>query len=316
MKTLPLTKRSLALPADPAAVRLARSWVGDVLTEVGRPELAPGAKQAVSELVTNAILHADPPLAVRVRGTHDHPRVEVSDGSPRALRPARFPEDGDAINTFGRGLSLVAVNSVLWGWEHNTDGTGKTVWFEPAAEMHDDVDLEAVRAESATFARPATEPVSLEAFVPIHLRNMPARLFGELRRYHFELRRELRLLAFSDPDQYPLALRVSEVFARGDAERAATWGIDALDNAIVGGVESVDLHYRVPESAPATMTELLDLFGQVREHFADEQLLALTPSAVLVELQEWYFTEFGRQARGEEPLPWDGPTRLPDETHP
>lgn len=302
---MPRSRRSLALPSDPAAVRLARSWVSDVLIEVDRPDLVAGAKQAVSELVTNAILHADPPLVVRVAGTRAHPRVEVADGSTRPLREVRLPDEDDMVTTFGRGLALVAVNSTLWGWDTNPDGSGKTVWFEPAPEMHDDFDLAAIGDEHAPGH--AAPDLATRDFVSIELHQMPARLFGRLRRYHFELRRELRLLAFSDPEQYPLAVQVTDAFARGDAERTAARGVQVLDQAIANGVDFVDLRYDVPSSAPDTMGELLELFERVRAEFAGEQLLAVTPDEELLSLQRWYFTEFVRQGRGEEPLAWEPP---------
>ncbi len=78
---VPWNKRTLALPATPPSVRLARDWVTSVLREIGRDELADSARLAVSELVTNAILHAEPPMTVHVRGTAEHPRIEVTDQS-------------------------------------------------------------------------------------------------------------------------------------------------------------------------------------------------------------------------------------------
>ena len=54
-----------------------------------------------------------------------------------------------------------------------------------------------------------------------------------------------------------------------------------------------------------------DLLLQVYEVFAQEHLLALQPPSVLLELQNWYFTEFERQGNGEEPIPWTGPTSMP-----
>ena len=72
----------------------------------------PAAALGVSELVTNALIHSKPPLSVRIRGTVDHPRIEVTDSSP--VPPQRSgmspePEDVDDLNvtTFGRGLDLV-----------------------------------------------------------------------------------------------------------------------------------------------------------------------------------------------------------------
>ena len=134
-----LTKRSLVLPATPPSVKLARSWVSKILQEIGRGDLVDAAQLGVSELVTNALIHSQPPLSVRVRGTIDHPRIEVVDSSP--VPPQRTPvtpvfEDVDDLNvtTFGRGLDLVAMMSSRWGSDLAHDGRSKSVWFEPTVE--------------------------------------------------------------------------------------------------------------------------------------------------------------------------------------
>ena len=140
---------------------------------------------------------------------------------------------------------------------------------------------------------------------------MPARLFGELRRYHFEVRRELRLLAITAPGEYPIATETTEIFNRADRERRTVAGVSRLDQAINDGVEQVDLEYSVPASAPVTMARIRDLLDEVYRVFSEDHLLALRPPDLLVELQNWYFTEFERQGNGEEPIPWTGPTSMP-----
>ena len=92
-----LTKRSLVLPASPPSVKLARSWVSKILEEIGREDLVDAAQLGVSELVTNALIHSQPPLSVRVRGTIDHPRIEVVDSSP--VPPQRAPVDAARSRT-------------------------------------------------------------------------------------------------------------------------------------------------------------------------------------------------------------------------
>ena len=54
---------------------------------IGRGDLADAAELGVFPLVTNAILHANPPIVVRLGGTHAHPRVEVHDGPARSAPP-------------------------------------------------------------------------------------------------------------------------------------------------------------------------------------------------------------------------------------
>lgn len=311
-----LTTRSLVLPASPPSVRLARSWVSQVLGEIGRQDLVDAAQLGVSELVTNALIHSQPPLSVRVRGTRDHPRIEVVDSSPvppqRPVVAPRF-EDVEAFNvtTFGRGLDLVAMMSSRWGSDLAHDGRSKSVWFEPSGgsqlEQHVDgeiFDFDPELAEGPEFYDGPR--------LTLRLFGVPARLFGEMRRYHFEVRREMRLLAMTSPTDYPLATEITEVCLQSDWERRSTLGIAALDQAVAGGVELVDLEYRVPATAPATMARIRDLMEEVYQAFSQEQLLALRPPELLVELQTWYFTEFERQGAGKPARAWTGPTSMPD----
>ena len=310
-----LTKRSLVLPASPPSVKLARSWVSKVLEEIGREDLVDSAQLGVSELVTNALIHSRPPLSVRVRGTVDHPRIEVVDSSP--VPPQRQPvapeiEDVDDLNltTFGRGLDLVAMMSNRWGSDLAHDGRSKSVWFEPSGELQGDNPHEGEIFVFDPEVDGASTPHDVEQ-MELQLLGVPARLFGELRRYHFEVRREMRLLALTDPQSYPLADELTEIFIRADAERRAAVGVSRLDQAIVDGLESVDLEYQIPVTAPPTMGRIRDLLGEIYTLFSSEHLLALQPPEVLMDLQDWYFGEFVRQAAGEDPLRWSGPTSMP-----
>lgn len=82
----------------------------------------------VSEVVTNAVLHArsDIRLSLEVRG--DTARVEVADSSPAPPRLHRFHLE----SATGRGLRLLDTLAMGWGIEpaSTDDGHGKVVWFE------------------------------------------------------------------------------------------------------------------------------------------------------------------------------------------
>lgn len=93
---------TLALPLDPTprSVQAARRWVVDVCAHLGRPDLGESAALGVSELVSNALLHAAPPLAVRVGGTRGHPRIEVHDGSRTPPTPPDTPAADLGIGAF------------------------------------------------------------------------------------------------------------------------------------------------------------------------------------------------------------------------
>ncbi|MEV5384034.1 SpoIIE family protein phosphatase [Streptomyces sp. NPDC052721] len=111
------------LPSDPSVVSRARSLVARQLTAWGMEEAAFTTELIASELVTNAIRYARPPVRLRLIRGHVL-TCEVSDGSstsPR-LRHARTTDEG------GRGLLLVARCSERWGTRYTEDG--KTVWVE------------------------------------------------------------------------------------------------------------------------------------------------------------------------------------------
>jgi hypothetical protein len=300
-------------------VKLARSWVSKILSEIGRDDLVDAAQLGVSELVTNALIHSQPPLSVRVRVTVDHPRIVVVDSSP--VPPQRAPNapepdevDDFNLTTFGRGLDLVAMMSSRWGSDLAHDGRSKSVWFEPSRHARVEDHLE---GEIFIFDPDlADSPEILDGErMPLQLLGVPARLFGEMRRFHFEIRRELRLLAMTAPEDYPLATQITQVFVQADRERRSSAGISRLDKAIASGEQTVDLHYEVPVSTPATMARIRDLLDEVYDVFSGDHLLALRPPDLLVDLQNWYFTEFERQGRGEEPLRWSGPSTMPVGEH-
>jgi PAS domain S-box-containing protein len=108
---------------DPAAVSRIRHLVTDRLGTWGLDELVFTTELVVSELVTNAIRHAAPPIGLRL--IHDATLIcEVSDSSSTSphLRRARTYDEG------GRGLLLVAQLTQRWGTRHHA--TGKTIWAE------------------------------------------------------------------------------------------------------------------------------------------------------------------------------------------
>ncbi|MBP8537518.1 ATP-binding protein, partial [Streptomyces sp. MK37H] len=84
----------------------------------------------VSELVTNACLHADGPEELRVSCNAKVLRLEVVDlgtGTPAPRTPHRAGRPG------GHGMFIVQRLCLDWGVVRNVEGTGKTVWAELAA---------------------------------------------------------------------------------------------------------------------------------------------------------------------------------------
>ena len=106
---------------DGGSARAARKFALDASALTG--ESAERFEIVVSEVVTNAILHARTRFVVRVT-SHPTVRVEVFDG--RAAPPVR--KDYGPRATTGRGVMLVDELADRWGSEPTDDG--KVVWFE------------------------------------------------------------------------------------------------------------------------------------------------------------------------------------------
>ncbi|MFM9625097.1 DUF6415 family natural product biosynthesis protein [Streptomyces turgidiscabies] len=122
---------SLTLPRTPESVREARQFVRVCLAVWGLDVYADATVLIMSELVTNAVLHARGP-AVRIsvdRPTHDRVQLGVVDRAPSALPHMRMPSAG---GLGGRGLLLVDELADRWGTDLKGSGTrwGKRVWAD------------------------------------------------------------------------------------------------------------------------------------------------------------------------------------------
>lgn len=306
---MPWNQRTLALPPAPPSVRIARRWVADMLEELGRDDLVESAQLGVTELVTNALLHAVPPVTVRVRGTIEHPRVEVTDQS--LLPPQRSGlahVEVDDLLTHGRGLDLVASHAEQWGSDINIYGTGKTVWFEPAQEPRPADEVPSVQFSMDEALAALGEEPEPDDRICIRLLHMPVRTFARLRVHFSELGREARLWTLTEPERHPGARELTELFVEVERQRRQAAGVDELDRAIAEDLDAVDLEYWVTPDAPETMARLSAVLELVYDSPDERGLLPSTrprdPEVLAV--QRWYLAEFVRQGRGEAPLAWQG----------
>jgi anti-sigma regulatory factor (Ser/Thr protein kinase) len=106
----------------PDSVRRARRFAVDALRGE-TTELVERVELMVSELATNAIVHAGAPFAVAVTVGDRQVRVEVADGG--AGEPT--VRDITPASPSGRGLHIVGSLADAWGVDDRPDG--KTVWF-------------------------------------------------------------------------------------------------------------------------------------------------------------------------------------------
>lgn len=298
---MPLNRPALTLTPGPLAVPDARGWVEQVCLDIGRADLIECAQLGVSELVTNAVMHGADPVQVRVRGTREHPRVEVRDASverPVLPGPLALDESDDLLLTFGRGLSIVARVADAWGAEMESDG--KIVWFAPATDFSED-GVEGQITGSVDPAEQRAEPVDP---VDVEVRDVPLSLYVGFQNHFRELRREVRLLALAHARDYPLAKSLSDLFAALERQLRDGIGQSQLAGALASGAESADLHVRMPRAAAETLQRFLELLDVADEFCRQERLLALARSDEQVQFQRWFLGEYLRQAAGAAPTPW------------
>lgn len=100
----------------------ARAALAAYTERLGLQEIHDDLALVVSEMVTNAVRHAGPPVALEIQTDPDAVLIAVKDGSPNRPRP----RDAGQAAEGGRGLMLVDLLSV----EHGVrpDPPGKTVW--------------------------------------------------------------------------------------------------------------------------------------------------------------------------------------------
>ena len=116
------------IEAELSSVAPARRWARERFEEAGlEPEVRDLLVLLVSEVVTNAVAHATPPLLLRIETHPEVTRVEVKDRA----RDMPILKDPEPFETGGRGIRFVNDLSTRWGTEPPEDPDGfKTVWFE------------------------------------------------------------------------------------------------------------------------------------------------------------------------------------------
>jgi anti-sigma regulatory factor (Ser/Thr protein kinase) len=301
---VPLSRPALRVAAGARGLQEARRWVVDAVHEIGRPELAEAVELGVSELVTNAVLHAVPPIEVRVRGTRRHPRVEVRDGSPEPPQmpilsevtgdPADLDED-DLLVTFGRGLDIVARSADAWGAE--IEDAGKVVWFTPASELRD------VGVPGTVTGLITPVGGSRRADTRAHLLlGVPLDSLLAFRRHYQELRREVRLLALAHEDEYPLARQLSDLFWSMQRELRDGIGTDVRElRPRRDG--TVDLTVHLTSASAVMMGRFVELLDFADEFCSRERMLSLARTPEQRAFQTWFLTELVRQQAGRSPQP-------------
>jgi anti-sigma regulatory factor (Ser/Thr protein kinase) len=104
----------------------ARRFVAEALERWDCSDALDTVQLLVSEVVTNAVVHAGARPTVAVILLPEAVRIEVADDNPAGLAPREAAEEDES----GRGLLLLDSLAAKWGVDASEHG--KTVWFEVA----------------------------------------------------------------------------------------------------------------------------------------------------------------------------------------
>jgi Histidine kinase-like ATPase domain len=269
--------------------------VADLLRASRQEHWLDEAQLVVSELCTNAVLHARTPFEVTVQVHPDGVYVQVWDDEA-AVPIRRVSDDG---STTGRGLELVEAMVTQHGVQ--TVGPTKVVWFCLGMSRPSS-------AEGMLLGRCRDQPdeaAAARAGDPrdVVLLAMPTALWMSAREHHNTLIREFALhtqAGQAAPEQAPVRLAA--------ADRARNMILAAL--RAVDGRRSVDLRLQVwPAQAP-WFHALLDVLDHAEGLASAGALLARPGPPAVVAVRRWACNQVLGQIGGAAPEAWTGPLEL------
>lgn len=267
----------------------------DCLVTAGREDLLDTAELLVSEIVTNALVHAGTPVDVAFSFVDGGLRVEVTDGSPHLPTPRGY---GPSAGT-GRGLMLLEEMVDEWGVV--PDDPGKTVWFQIASRA----DLE------QRSPGPTAHPGTPGAVVDVELLDVPLLLHEAWRQHAESLLREFLLASLdleSSEDPIVVHAEASDAIALL-AEHIPASGVgDDPERVMVTATEPLVSSDRV--ALPVPLRSVRHFATLERALLTALQLVEagefLTPPVQpeLQGLRAWLCGQVISQSVGEVPAPW------------
>jgi anti-sigma regulatory factor (Ser/Thr protein kinase) len=309
-----LSSYDAQLPAELGSIVAARRLVEAAAATWGVDEAAAeDAALAVSELVTNAVLHVGGQIGISLRRLGRGMRIEVRDGSDRIpVVGVERPEDLLATRSMtGRGLALVAATADRWGADPLSSG-GKIMWAEVGTgRRHLAVAVVATGPAQAASLHPEAAAAGVRAVTTVaaegrhvHLLGVPVRLLVESSRQMADLQREIQVLGLdrSVPSGIAnLAQASKEISAC--IETLSETARDVGEEALARGDAIVDFDLTVSDDVLTVFERLGTLMRQVGGSLVERHLLTLPPSREVVAYRLWYRDEVASQLRGRPPRP-------------
>ena len=282
---------SVALHADPRNVREARQMLRGALLRSGGEQLIDAATLVLSEVVTNAFVHAGTDVRVHLWSTDEAVRVEVEDGASHVPTHRRYAETAGT----GRGLQLLDAMTDRWGTVERP--TGKTVWFEIGAL---DAHLDPAPSPDAGSAA-ATGPAGVTCQVT--LRNVPLLMHVAWQEHAAALLREY-LLHVLDDDEAILDTHAQASAAMSllnDQLPAPELSDDAhalMADAVEPKVSADEVVLQLPAELVGSFRTLDKLLRSAIAAARAGRFLSPPTQPEIDEMRQWICAEVARQTAG------------------
>jgi PAS domain S-box-containing protein len=278
-----------------------------LLEDAGREDLGESAVLLVSELVTNALLHAGTDIDVAAVVDRDGLRVDIGDGSPHLPSRRRYAA------TAGTGRGLMMLESMVDDWGVTRHRDGKTVWFRLSGQ--DGASEEPTEPRTAG----ATGPGPRSSSVPVELRNMPLLLHAAWQEHAEALLREYLLASMESEGVDSIQMHAEAIDAIAVLEEhvppapVEMSSDDLMADPTEPYVSASRIEVPVPQDS-VTHFETLDRAIEAALDLSHEGLVLAAPTQPEVQVfRRWLCREVLRQAEGGSPQPWSVPADEPDE---
>jgi serine phosphatase RsbU (regulator of sigma subunit) len=275
-------------------VASSRAYVADELRRLGRASLIDDALIVVSELVTNAILHAGGIAGVRVAEQGTGVRVEVHDRT--RVPPVMARQSAESMT--GRGLRLVASISTAWGAEPTAEG--KMIWAEltagHVASPFEDAGLLELWADDGW----PDDAVAVPRY-PVSLGDVPTAFLLAAKAHVDNLVREFTLAARGAESHISAAIPphlagLIETVTTRFSEARQSIKHQALAAANLG-LTHVHLELRLPASAADAGEEYLRALDEADSYCHAARMLTLETPPQHRLFRQWYVGELVAQLR-------------------
>jgi PAS domain S-box-containing protein len=314
----PLVSRETSLEPELRSAGRARRLLHEALDEADRLQWADSGELAISEVVTNALLHAHTRIDVRISVHADHLRVEVRDGNPAVPQQRGYDEHA----TTGRGMALITALTDDCGVQRLPTG-GKAVWFQLSGGTSEPTKADVLAVWD--LADPGSE-VSAPVLTPVVLQAMPATLWMAARQHHDALLREL-VLYLAEHDDVTVDLTLADA-ARGLVSGALQ---EAVDQAQQQGTarpvvpaghpaplpavpHDLTLTMRIPSTLAPAYTALQEALDTAERLASAGRLLARGGLPEIVAVRDWVCDQVIAQLAGVPASPWPGTAQQRFET--